>query len=118
MDWTIERPKSVLALALLDLVRVSFKDLRAPDFKEDLYMQSEVNVGTLFENLDTPAMRKYRQEVLQISNQMLQVKREVTPILADIMHEIINVAETSGWVMNALSLVNFMSYGSSFLNEN
>ena len=68
MDWTIERPKSVLALALLDLIRVSFKDLRAPDFKEDLYMQSEVNVGCLFENLDTPALRKYRQEILQISN--------------------------------------------------
>jgi len=68
LDWTIERPKSVLATALLELVRVSFKDLRAPDFKEDIYMQSEVNVGSLFENLDTPPMRKYRQEVLKISN--------------------------------------------------
>ena len=68
LDWTIERPKSVLALALLELVRVSFKDLRSPDFKEDIYMQSEVNVGPLFENLDTPPMRKYLSEVLAISN--------------------------------------------------
>lgn len=49
---------------------------------------------------------------------MLQVKKQVTPILADIMHEIISVAETSGWVMNPQSLIMFMSHGASFLHEN
>lgn len=32
LDWTIERPKSKLACSLLELIRVSIKDLRKPDF--------------------------------------------------------------------------------------
>lgn len=38
LDWTVDRPDSELATSLLELVRVCFKDLRAPDFNEDLYM--------------------------------------------------------------------------------
>jgi len=49
---------------------------------------------------------------------MLQVKREVTPILADILNALIDVAETSSWVMNTQSLIMFMSHGSAYLNEN
>ena len=56
--------------------------------------------------------------MLQISTQMLQVKREVTPILADILHALIDVAETTGWIMDTQSLIMFMSHGSSYLNEN
>ena len=59
LDWSIERPKSMLATALLELVRICFKDLREPDFKEETYNQAEVLVSSLLENLDTPAMSKY-----------------------------------------------------------
>ena len=42
LDWTInDQPKSDLALELLELLRICFKDLAAPDFKQDKYKQIE-----------------------------------------------------------------------------
>ena len=38
LDWTVEKPKSNLAITFLDLIRVCFKDLRVPDYKADTYM--------------------------------------------------------------------------------
>ena len=68
LDWTNEKPKSNLACALLELIRVCFKDLRQPDFKADTYSSVEVLVCPLLENLDTPSMSKYHQEILKICN--------------------------------------------------
>lgn len=93
LDWTVDHPKSNLAVALLQLVKMCFKDLRRPDFKEDTYNLVEVIISQLLENLDSPALSKYIQEVLEICNEMIIVKQEVTPILSDILHEMVNVAE-------------------------
>lgn len=59
LDWLIERPKSDLACKLLELVRISFKDLRQPDFSRELYNQVEVLICPLLENFDTPALLLY-----------------------------------------------------------
>ncbi len=48
LDWTIEKAKSNLALAILDLIKVCFKDLRPPDYKKDTYNQAELLVSPLF----------------------------------------------------------------------
>ena len=96
MNWEAENEKSRLACALLELIRICFKDLRYPDFKEETYNQVEMTLCELLENIDSPALKHYHQEILQICNQMIIVKKEVTPILSDIMHELINVAEESG----------------------
>ena len=42
LDWTVDNPKSGLAVALLHLVKMCFKDLRRPDFKEDTYNAVEI----------------------------------------------------------------------------
>ena len=74
LDWTVDVPKSNLAVALLNLVKMCFKDLRRPDFKEDTYNLVEVIISQLLENLDSPALSKYIQEVLEICNEMIIVK--------------------------------------------
>lgn len=75
LDWSAERPKSKLACVLLELIRLCFKDVRPPDFKEETYTQVEVVLCILFENLSMPSLVQYQQEVLQICNQMITVKR-------------------------------------------
>ena len=43
LDWTItEKERSVLALELLELIRICVKDLSSPDFKQDKYTQIEI----------------------------------------------------------------------------
>ena len=59
LDWTEEYPKSLLAGALLQLIRYSFKDLRKPDYKEDVYQRCEKIVSPMLTNLDTPALQHY-----------------------------------------------------------
>lgn len=59
LDWTAEKPKSRLASILLELIRMCFKDLRQPDFKEEAYNQVEVLLSILFENLSMPGLVQY-----------------------------------------------------------
>ena len=43
LDWSVEeRPKSELALELLELLRICLKDLAAPDYKPDTYTKIEI----------------------------------------------------------------------------
>lgn len=60
-------------------------------------------------------MRKYRNEILSICDTMLFVKKEITPILSDVLIEVIKVAENSGVLINPRSFTMFMSYGTSYL---
>ena len=59
LDWTVEKPKSRLACILLELIRMCFKDLRQPDFKEETYHQVEISLSILFENLSMPSLVQY-----------------------------------------------------------
>ena len=49
---------------------------------------------------------------------MIIVKKEVTPILSDILHELINVAEQEGHLMNARTFTMFMSHSRKYLQKN
>ena len=102
---------------LLELIRLCFKDVRPPDFKEETYTQVEVVLCILFENLSMPSLVQYQQEVLQICNQMITVKRQITPILSDILFELINQAEVTGKLLNARTFTMFMSHGASYLTQ-
>ena len=62
LDWTItEKGKSDLALELLALLRMCFKDLAGPDFKHDLYTKVEIQVQPILDNFMCPPLRHYRK---------------------------------------------------------
>lgn len=115
LDWTAEKPSSRLAFVLLELVRVCLKDIRAPDYKEEAYSQIELSVSILFENLAMPSLVHYQQEILAICNQMIIVKKAITPIMSDILYELINQAEVTGKLINVRCFTMFMSHGSNYL---
>jgi len=46
---------------------------------------------------------------------MIIVKMEVTPILSDILHELVFVAEEKGYLMNARTFTMFMSHSFKYL---
>lgn len=64
-----------------------------------------------------PSLSAYQQEVLEIVNEMILVKKEITPILSDILFELVNQAEISGKLMNVRTFTMFMSHGTSYLQR-
>ena len=65
LDWTTtEKGKSDLALELLSLLRMCFKDLAAPDFRQDLYTKIEIQVQPLLDNFMCPPLRHYKKQLI------------------------------------------------------
>ena len=81
-------------------------------------MKAEKILKPMLSNLDTPALSHYHQEILEICNEMIMIKKEVTPVIAGIFTQLLKVAEISGYLMHARTFTLFVSYGSSYLLEN
>jgi hypothetical protein len=115
LDWSVaDKPKSELAVELLDLLRICFKDLAAPDFKQDNYTKIEIGVSPLLDNWTSMSMRYYKEEIIQLVNVMIVVCREITPTLQVMLDDMVTQAEASDVVYSTKTLALFMSHGTSY----
>ena len=106
-----------MALELLALLRMCFKDLAAPDFRQDLYTKIEIQVQPLLDNFMCPPLRHYKKQLIQIINTMIVICREITPTLQEVMKEIITLAESSSTIISTKTLALFTSHGTEHFKK-
>ena len=106
-----------MALELLSLLRMCFKDLAAPDFRQDLYTKIEVQTQPLLDNFMCPPLRHYKKQLIQIINTMIVICRDITPTLQEVMKEIITLAESSNTIISTKTLALFTSHGTEHFKK-